>query len=657
MSYDNDNAPSEDLFVLIEYGPSFSTIHFPDPRMPMDFQQAFTVTNPDYRPEYLDPMNPVPEFVEFFDSENNFIYTGLVYAAVDWCQKRGIDVKLEGFPFDMWKGDEPPEIPIDLIPGILLRGYQQDAIAACVARWRGVVEVATGSGKTEVAIGLILHLNNPKTVFVCPDAASQAGMYSRFVQRGFEPMSDVGLYGDNSDHLDEDPSVLISTIQSLYSGVKRNDRRVLERLQSCELFIVDEVHHKATAFSWKAVGAMCHAHRRIGLSATPYKSDNSRKNPTYLHGHDSWITGLVGDTIYYLPAKDLQKSGALQRCEVVSFEAARTRVFSDRWHDVYQHGIVDNIGRNNQIALIATNLVDMGRRPLISVEKLNHGRQIQKILYYAYGIPSACSYGQGVTYLPEDVAAKEGLAYEGIPVYDRPPKSKGKTKPKIVGYEKDFVQVPDDTNVRDLVERRVINVLIGSRIYDESQDIPVLTDLINAAGGKAAQRFRQKVGRVLRLDGTNSVSWIWEPWDSCHHYLKNHSKKRLQVAQEQGFPVVADWSFARIFHTHRLKDLTCKEVDMKYDKLTVRTEMTIPMGNYSSIRPGVSLTATLEEGDDPITCSDQLAAITLAAFYREAWRQGQNLGAMQTHSPMVQIEAWLTSYAQANQGGQSEISS
>lgn len=621
----------EELKLRVHYGPAFCTLEFPDARLPFDFDQAFTVPNPDYRAEYLDPEDPTPMEFKFFDTENNYIYTGLVYAAVDWAQKKGLVAELVDFPFDPWEGDVVEEVSPDIISGIILRDYQCEAIQACVSRWRGVVEIATGGGKTEIAIGIILTLKKPKTIFLAPGVDSMDGMYERFLARGFVPGTDVGRYGDDIDDLDADPAVIVSSVQSLYAGIKKSDQRVLDRLKDCELFIADEVHHKATALSWKAVAVFCNAHRRIGLSATPYKREESRFNPADLHGHDSWVVGLVGDTLYYKPAAELQAQGDLAKCQVISFQAAVAHSFSDKWQEVYNHCIVKNDARNFQIAVLAANLADMGRRPLVSVTILEHGRRLQWLLYYQLGVLSACSYGQGVTYIPKALADALGLAYEGIPVYDRRPTIKEKKagkQPKIKGYETDFVQIPEDVCVRTLVRQGIINVLIGSSIYDESADIPQLTDLINAAGGKAQQRLRQKVGRILRLDGTNSVAWIWEPWDASHYYLTNHSKKRIQNLQQQGFPLFGDWGFSRIFHTSRLKDVTCKEVSMKYDKLSITTSMTVPLPNYANVKPSVTLSAILEEGDDPVACADKLSALTMAMFYREAWRLVQEQGAL-----------------------------
>ena len=45
---------------------------------------------------------------------------------------------------------------------------------------------------------------------------------------------------------------------------------------------------------------------------------------------------------------------------------------------------------------------------------------------------------------------------------------------------------------------------------------------------------------------------------------------------------------------------------MKTTEIKVSLAQTINLGNYENIRPEVSLTAQLEEGDDPVACSQAL---------------------------------------------------
>ncbi len=652
---EREEQEGERLKLRIHYGPAVSFVEFPDGRMPIDFAEDFTTANPDYRPEYQDPDNPKPECFSFFFPEESLLYTGMVYAAKAWAVKNGLDCELIDFPVDMWEGDDQEyNCPLDILKGLELRDYQQCAVEIAAKRWRGIVELPTGSGKTEIAIALVLLLKKPKTLFVCADVAGMNEMVSRFTDY-FEIRTGVGRLGDDINELEYNPTVLISNVQSLYAAVKRSDTNTLDFLQECDLLIMDEVHSLATAPSWQNIAVWCYADRRIGLSATPYKKEVNRFNPTVLHGHDSFLTGLLGDTLIHVPAIELQRRGYLLDCQVISFQAARGELpHSNQWREVYEKGIVNNIPRNNQIAMLTTNLVDMGRTPLVSIVEREHGRIIQRLLHYNYGVTSICSYGSGDSFVPLSVAEAEGLAYEGIPVYDRPlnrtdkkrTKPKNYKPPKIVGYEPDFVQIPGDTNVKDLMSRHVVGALVGSRIYDQTQNIPVLTDLINAAGGKQPQRFRQKVGRTLRLDGTNTIAWIWEPWDESHYYLRNHSKKRLEASREQGFPVLADWAFARIFTVNRLRDYTIGHIDMKYDKLTVTTGMTIGMndGSFSSIKPSASLSAILEEGDDPMACSQQLSALTMAIFYQEAWRQESQMRSIQAHGVPASCEGYINGF-------------
>lgn len=652
---DREEQEGERLSIRIHYGPSVSVVEFPDGRLPFDFAEAFTVPNPDYRPEYQDPDNPKPEAFSFFFLEESLLYTGMVYAARAWAESHGLGCELIDFPVDMWEGEGVEYYcPTDILDGLTLRDYQCKAVELAATRWRGIIELPTGSGKTEVAIALVLLLNRPRTLFVCADIAAIDEMFIRFADY-FPARSGVGRLGDGVNELEHNPTVLVASIKSLHSAVKRSDEQVQEFLQTCDLLIMDEVHSLATAPSWQHVALWCYAHRRIGLSATPYKREESRFNPADLHGQDSFLTGLLGDTLIHVPARELQHRGYLLDCQVISFETLRGDTpFSAQWREVHAKGITENVPRNYQIAVLATNLSDMGRKPLISVVEREHGRVLQRILYYTYGVTSVCSYGSGDAFVPEFIAEAEGLDYEPIPVYDRPlnktdrakRKPKGYKPPKIVGYEPDFVHLATTPNMRDFMERGVVSVLVGSRIYDQTQNIPVLTDLINAAGGKQPQRFRQKVGRTLRPDGLNTIAWIWEPWDETHYYLRNHSRRRLQTTQDQGFPVLADWRFGRIFTTHRLRDYAIREITMKYDKLTVSVGMTIPgpQGEFSSIKPAVSLSATLEEGDDPMACSQQLSALTMAIFYQEAFRQEHQLTSIRHHGVAASCEGYIQGF-------------
>lgn len=635
--------------LKITYGPAVSDVSLPGPFVD-GFEAAFRVKNPDFDASHDDP-DEVNTHIDFFDREESKLPTGLVSVAQEWARKNKVDCTLVGFPFNPEEGwlDGAPQVSASVVPGIVLRDYQIDAVRRCLQYGRGVIEIATGGGKSEVAIGVTLALGKPSTIFMVPDRAALYQMRDRFLARGFDE-SDVGRLGDNLYEVDR--PVLVAVVNSLYSGIVNRDEKVVERLDEAEVFFADEVHHQATAMMWKTVALQCKAPRRFGLSGTPYKSIKSRFSPCYLHPYDSWLTGLLGPTLVYIPANKLQSEGKLANCVMRVFPAgghpvvttAPQNKFAARaiWQKVYRQGVVENEERNERVALLAANLSDQGRVPLISVEQLDHGRELQRKLY-GMDVSSVCSYGSGVLYVPTVFAEAHDYDYEPAPIYEKKKKRGKKTEKEVVGYEEDFCLV-DGIDVRKHLEDRTLRVLIGSRVYDEALDIPCLTDLINASGGKAPQRFRQKVGRVLRLFEGKGRACVWDPLDEAHDYLYNHSKQRAKTAASQGFPVVTDWRFYEHMFSVRVAYLDIGDVFMKETELEITIDLTIPVGKAGSfefVKPRVSLRAQLDESDDIQEVAERLSARAKAVFMVEACKQAQSLGEIKKKGFVAMAKEYL----------------
>lgn len=535
----------------------------------------------------------------------------------------------------------------------------------------------TVTHNTEIAIGITLALGTPRTIYVVPDRAAMYQMHKRYVSRGMEDQ--VGRLGDNLFEIDK--PVVIGIINSFYSAIKKKDERVLRIMNEAELFIADEVHHQGTATSWQVAALQCPAPYRYGLSGTPYKDDKSRFNEQYLHPHDSWLTGLLGPTLVYIPASKLQEQGDLAPVRVISFDAGGEPLSSPNWGTMpawqrrvewkkaYDNGVIFNEVRNQRIVNLAANLVYLGRRPIISVKSRSHGRNLQRMLF-TRGLEVMCSYGSGDTFLTRDLAERLRVVYEEIDVWseEMTPKlrkekkrtqaqidvleeegakkkltkqkkgklSRLKTKlkkfPKLVGTEEDFVLTKETLDFATLLDEGTIDLIVGSVIYDEAQDLPVLTDIINAAGGDKQQRYRQKVGRVLRLHTGKKLACVWEPWDSCHSTLEKHSRNRLETAAAQGFPVSVDDPFAEVLVELRLDLMDLHEgvVLMEKKTLEITYDLTIPVntkesGKFSFVKPRVSICAELEPGDDLRECSEALSREVKAVFVQEALRQATTL--------------------------------
>lgn len=631
--------------IHVTYGPVFCTLDLTASQAE-DFRACLRVRNPEFDPQIHDASEMSP-YIEFFDAETGLLFTGLVAALISWAASRRLDVEYVGWPHHPTQGwsVSPPPVPVDCVSGIELKAHQVEAVGKALQYGRGVIELATGGGKTECLIAMTRLLGKPRTLIVTPDCASMHQMYSRFVKRGFAELSEVGRLGD--DLYEVDSPIVVAVVNSAYAGIKNRDPKVLFVLHNAEVLVFDESHHQAQARTWQVVAAQCQAIRRYGLSGTPYKDAASRFNPSYIHPYDSFLTGLLGPTIVYVPPSQLQDTGELAKCRLISFPAGGDKIHTAPimntwmakavWKKVYSAGVVGNDERNKRVCTIAANLADTSRIPLISVENLSHGRELQRILWEECRVQAVCSYGSKVLYVTQEFADRNQCVYDPIPIIAPQPKKRGKKrteKPKILGYDDTFVQLGkrDTTDIVEHLRAGTLQVLIGSRIYDEALDIPILTDLINATGGKADQRYRQKVGRVLRTSHGKGVAIIWDPWDDCHPILEKHSSLRLASAESQGWPVSATWKEGLDWiYSLRASTIEIGECVMSPTEIEVSCELTIPVTGRGSdskfmfVKPRVSLKGRLDDGDDLPQCRKRLSDLVKALFLQEALRQAGTL--------------------------------
>ncbi len=161
------------------------------------------------------------------------------------------------------------------------RPYQQEAID----QWReggrrGVVVLPTGAGKTHVA-QMAIEMTGRSTVVVVPTIDLMNQWYDILIS-GFQ--AEVGLIGGGYFEVG---AITVTTYSSAF--------RFMERLgDQFGLIIFDECHHlPGSVFRYAAEMAI--APFRLGLTATPERSD----------GADSMLEELIGPFVYRLEAQDL----------------------------------------------------------------------------------------------------------------------------------------------------------------------------------------------------------------------------------------------------------------------------------------------------------------------------------------------------------------
>src|SRR5439155_9239936 len=167
------------------------------------------------------------------------------------------------------------------------RPYQREALTSWLAQGgRGVIVLPTGAGKTVVAF-MALEQVPARTLVVVPTIDLLRQWRAALIEQAGVPADEVGIVGGG------ERSTAPITIMTYDSAAmpRRN-------LSGFGLLIVDEVHH-LPAPTYRAIAAKAAAPWRLGLSATPERTDGAHLE----------LTDLVGAEVYRRLPADLARGG------------------------------------------------------------------------------------------------------------------------------------------------------------------------------------------------------------------------------------------------------------------------------------------------------------------------------------------------------------
>lgn len=407
------------------------------------------------------------------------------------------DVEVE-YPDDLIRAEVSTEDLVPLFKGIVPYDYQIAATKKMLLQGRGLVELPTGSGKTEIAAAATrwyTEQHGLRVLFLSGSALITTQGRERFLKRG---VPEVGIY--HGDEKDLGPDVVSATIQSLYSGIKKGDERVVDLLDS-EVLIVDEVHH-LPAKMWTTVMSQSKARYRFGLSATVFDE------PGEYSIRDLVLIGLTGPVLIYVPLRVLIQRGILPEPIIYIARIRGDRIKSSNWDKVYKLGIVESEEGNDIIAKIAGQLSQEGTKSLTFVNRVTtHAHQLLPLMQPLCTQAAAYSGGGRI------------LRYVG--------------DSKVDGTW-DLETLREYINLTDGL------ALVATSVLDEGVDIPDFGAVIMGGGLKKARRVVQRIGRAMRKEEGSESPGTFPVFDfihESHFYLQRHSEKRIQLYKDLGLQV------------------------------------------------------------------------------------------------------------------------
>ena len=244
------------------------------------------------------------------------------------------------------------------------RDYQEEAIQLMLDNPRGLVNFATGLGKTLVALHLIQRYKR-RALIVCPSESVAKQFYNMF--ESCFGKNRVGFYGGGK-----------KKICDITIGIAASVTRNLLDFQNAELGVVilDETHHTPATTFFDISQGLAKTGKIFGLTATDYRSD----------GKDMMITAGCGPVLIRRDIRWGVENGWLaEPYFIVRQVNTQGKDYKDDKLKSYKEHVRNNPLMKAQIRDDAQKMMDAGKSVLILVDEVAHGQELSKEL----GIPFA----------------------------------------------------------------------------------------------------------------------------------------------------------------------------------------------------------------------------------------------------------------------------
>jgi len=443
-------------------------------------------------------------------------------------------------PLQYVKPEEQILLSDEKLGSIVLRDYQYDSVVKALELGRGVINIATNGGKSEVACGIIKQLlpqlkKGEKITFFTHSREILIQSHARLESRlGIK----IGIIGDGNweeqivtivmiptigkylrlpEELPKNKSrtLLEAKVKKLVSELRHNPHSILltnqiaevkDRIQELEdmewtklknnvskakaylksvvAFIGDEVHHASSTSWYDVFMSMSNAYCRFGLTGTVDQSQPLAVKRLF---------GCTGPIITKITNKFLIENGYSAKPVVHFLEVSEDHdVGNVEYQEARSLGIIQNDHRNMKFIEQIIKRAKIGKQCLIIVNEIEHGNTILEILE---PLNMSVMFSNG--------------------------KETGKFRDKALNG----------------LKSGELQMLIATPILDEGVDVSGINCLFILAGGKSMRQLLQRIGRGLRKKVDGSCLEIYDCIDYHNEYLLEHSMERLRICQEEEFEI------------------------------------------------------------------------------------------------------------------------
>ena len=294
------------------------------------------------------------EYEKYYINRDGSFYSGLIPRILEYARKKKMEVEIDYSKREIIKAENEPSIK-----GITFRDYQLKLINDAIVNQRGIIQSPTGSGKTEIMIGMTSCFPSAKTLILAHTLDIVNQTYNRIKKYGFKDLSIITGKKKN-----EFTSITIATVQtfskfdpSLYSTY-------------FDIVYVDEAHHVAASQYGKVFSEIL-APIRIGFTATPLTD-------TY---KELVAEGYLGPIVGKLTIEEAGEMGILARPKIKLIPIPTIQSIKDinGYKAIYNAAIINSNARN----LFIVNEVERCRKEnktvLVMVKEIEHGKNLESL--------------------------------------------------------------------------------------------------------------------------------------------------------------------------------------------------------------------------------------------------------------------------------------
>jgi len=245
-----------------------------------------------------------------------------------------------------------------------LRPYQQEAVELMDSEYRGLINMATGLGKTLTAIHAIRKIKR-KTLIVCPGKSIADQFYLQLCEAFGSHR--IGYMGGGKKQLKDITVGIVGTINNNIDTVSKH---------GLGLVIFDETHHISADTFFSIAENLGDIGKMFGLTATDFRSD----------GKDVMITAGVGPVVIKKDVVWGVQNGWLAEPHffIRNIYSGQREFPGDKLKNYKSH-ILNCEVTKKQIENDCRNFINMGKSVLCLVSEVAHGEELSQAL----GVPFA----------------------------------------------------------------------------------------------------------------------------------------------------------------------------------------------------------------------------------------------------------------------------